>query len=156
MGFHFSHLFHRVTSGTHLPPDDIALSLRISPSGLLKTSMDRDLTMKGLRPPLRDQTDTKSWIVTIPCSRRAALIESPLLRTAARFTTVSTLEAGPVPHHGELFTVGAGISFIALFACHFDGGQGQRFTLQFDGMGYVTISMAIALMTRYRPASCRK
>jgi hypothetical protein len=40
-----------------MPPDDIALLLRISPRVLLKTGMDRDLTAKGLGPSLRDQTD---------------------------------------------------------------------------------------------------
>ena len=40
-----------------MPPDDIALLLRISPRVLLKTGMDRDLTTKGLGPSLRDQTD---------------------------------------------------------------------------------------------------
>jgi hypothetical protein len=48
------------TSAIHsilLPPDDFARLLRISPGGLLETDLDRDLTMKCLRPSLRDQTD---------------------------------------------------------------------------------------------------
>jgi len=83
-------------------------------------------------------------------------MSSPSLRTAARLAAGFTLEAGSVPHHGELFTLGAGISLVALLASHLNGGQGQRFTLQFDGMGCVSMSVAIAFMTRYRPASRRK
>ena len=57
ISFDLSHPFHRMTGRTHLPPDDIARLLRISPGGLLKIGLDRDLTMKRLRPSLRDQTD---------------------------------------------------------------------------------------------------
>jgi len=54
IGFDLSHPFHRITGRTH--PDDVAQLLRISPGDWLETGLDRDLTMKCLRPSLRDQT----------------------------------------------------------------------------------------------------
>ena len=96
--------------------------------------------------------------MTIPCSRSTTLIESSLSRTAARGTAGFTLETGPVSYHGELLTLGAWISLVALLARHLDGSQSQGLTLQFDCVRYITMSipMAIALMTWYRPASCWK
>src|SRR6476661_9974058 len=94
-------------------------------------------------------------MVIIPCSWSSVLIESSLLRTTARGTTSFTLETGTVSYHSELLTLGTGISLIALLARHLDGGQGQCFTLEFDCVRHIAmpISVAIALMTRYRRAS---